>query len=343
MLKTKHPMRSTIVLGSALIFTASATVASADTAVSLSGFLNSGSPNSFNIAALESFAAANPSAVQTVTVGSDVYTGVSLYSYVHSYLATDPTVPKNDILRDYVVAGGSDGSSTVYALGNLSPSGFGTQNDIIAYSDSNGTLSNAGVIAADGADVANLTSLTVGHVSYAGAGAGGVSSAVTVSGDVSTPTTYTAGNLPGSLATQEITVSTPPVTGSSFTGVSLWDLLVQSGLSTTPSSVLNEYVIATGTDNYQSIFSLEEIDPQYGNQSDLVAYATGTGASLGTSGFARVVVPGDAKAGRYVSNIDNLTVVSVEAAAVPVPPSAVLMLSGLFAVGLGKRRKAFTI
>jgi len=219
----------------------------------------------------------------------------------------------------------------------LNGSGFGSQNDIIAYSDSNGALSGASIIAADGANVANLSSLNVGHVGYAGPGAGGVSSSFTIDGAVSNPTTYTASDLPGSLTPQNVTVSTVPLVGQSFTGVSLWNLLVQSGLSTDPATLINSYVIATGTDNYQAIFSLEELNPLYGNQADLLAYATGTGASLGSSGFARVVVPGDAKGGRYVSNLSSLSVVSV--AAVPVPTSAVMMLSGLFVLGFGQIRQ----
>lgn len=333
----KHPLRHTVVLGSALFLLTSVTVASADTAVSLGGFLQSSSPSSFNLATLQNYANSNPSAVQSVTVGSDTYTGVSLYSYMDTYVATDPTVPKNDILRDYVVASGSGGASMVYALGSLSGSGFGTQNDIIAYQDSNGALSGPSIIAADGANVANLSSLSVGHVSYPGAGAGGDSSSFTVNGNVSNPTTYTLNNLPNGLATQVLTVTTPPVTGDTFTGVSLWNLLVQAGLSTNPASLANEYVIATGTDNYQVVLSLEELNPLFGNQNDLLAYATGTGASLGASGFARLVLPGDAKAGRYVSNLDSLTVVSV--AAVPVPASAGLMLSGLLGVSFASFRK----
>ncbi|MDD4915378.1 MAG: hypothetical protein PHW13_10140 [Methylococcales bacterium] len=337
MLKARPYKRDALALGTALILLTSATAAFSDTAVNLGGYLNAGSPGSFDLASLQSFAASNPAAVTTVTVGSDVYTGVSLFSYLDSYVATDPTVPKNDILRDYAVATGSDGSSTVYALGSLNGSGFGTLNDIIAYSDSNGTLTGASLIAADGSSITNLSSLDVGHVGYAGAGAGGVSTTLTVNGDLSASTTYTASDLPGTLTTQVLTVSTPPVTGQSFTGVSLWDMLVQDGLSTDPATLANEYVIATGSDNYQSIFSLEELNPLYGNQNDLVAYATGAGASLGSSGFARIVAPGDAKAGRYVSNLESLTVVAVTS--VPLPASAVLMFGGLFAIGLGNFRK----
>ncbi|MGD0961126.1 MAG: hypothetical protein ABSB19_15070 [Methylomonas sp.] len=309
---------------------ASAT-ASADTPVSLSGFLNAGSPSSFDLTALQNYATANPTTVQTVTVGGDTYTGVSLYSYLDSYIATEYTSPtttvKNDILRDTVLATSASGASTVFALGNLSPSGFGNQNDIIAYQDSNGPLNAPSLIAPDGSSVYNLASLNVSNVTYPGAGAGGQSTSFTVSGLVSNPTTYTAANLPGSF--------TPEVVGS-YTGVSLWNLLVQDGISTNPANYLNEYVIVTGTDNYQVVYSLEELSPQYGNQNDIVAYATNTGAAIGANGFARTIVPGDTKAGRWMSNLDSITVVS----AVPVPGSAVLMLSGLLAIGANRLRKS---
>ena len=39
----------------------------------------------------------------------------------------------------------------------------------------------------------------------------------------------------------------------------------------------------------------------------MVAYATG-GQSLGTQGFARIVVPGDKAGGRFVSNIARIEV-----------------------------------
>ena len=49
------------------------------------------------------------------------------------------------------------------------------------------------------------------------------------------------------------------------------------------------------------------------------------------------MLPSDAKAGRYVSNLNSLTVVSV--ATVPVPASAVLLLTGLLGVGFTGFRK----
>ena len=298
----------------------------ADAAVSFGGFLNSGSPSSFSLTDIQNYAAANSGAIKTVTVGGDVYTGVSLGSYLGSYVATDPTVKKNDILRDYVTATDSNGGQTVYSLGELNGS-FGNQNDIIAYSDSNGALAGPGIIAADGANVLSLSSLQLSHLPYTPAG-GGVSSAFTIDGAVTNGGTYSSANFPGSLSTETVSVNTPPLTaGTSFTGVSLWDLLNLAGADTSSANLLHEFVIATGTDGYQAVISLAELSPLYGNNNDLIAFASNGGA-LGSSGFARLVVPGDvAKAGRYVSNLNELTVVAV--AAVPLPTSAWLLLSGL--------------
>ena len=96
--------------------------------------------------------------------------------------------------------------------------------------------------------------------------------------------------------------------------MSFWGLLNLAGIITDPTiknDILGKYVIATGSDGYQTVFSLGELSPNFGNQADLVAYANAPGNPLTTDGFARIVVPGDvAKAGRYVSNIVSLQVVS---------------------------------
>jgi len=55
------------------------------------------------------------------------------------------------------------------------------------------------------------------------------------------------------------------------------------------------------------VFGAGEIDPSFGGNQIMVAYATG-GASLGADGFARIVVPGDKAGGRFVSNIVEIEV-----------------------------------
>ena len=260
----------------------------ADTSVNLSGFLNSSSPSSLDIASLEAYGASHSGTVKTVSQNGVTYIGISLSSYLGSYVATDPTVSKNDVLRDVVQATGSNGS-TVYSLGDLNSS-FGNQNDILAYQANSSTLSSVSVIATDGADVSNLSSLTVDHVPYTSGAPGGLSSQFTISGAGLTPQSYTYTSL--SAATPSVTVT---ASGGTYTGTELWNLLIAAGLSTSNSNLLNEYVVVTGTDNYQTAFSLEELDPTYGNEKAVIAYEqAGYNGSLGSgNGFARLVLPGD--------------------------------------------------
>jgi hypothetical protein len=103
-----------------------------------------------------------------------------------------------------------------------------------------------------------------------------------------------------------------------YTGVSLWNLVQDAGLLTDPSiknDLLNFVVVATGSDGYRAAFSLGEINPAFGNQQDIVAYADQKGqlGSGGTDGAMRIVVPGDVAGGRYVSNLTSLQVMDVTA------------------------------
>jgi hypothetical protein len=103
----------------------------------------------------------------------------------------------------------------------------------------------------------------------------------------------------------------PVVTGS-FTGVVLWNLLnsARVGRISTNSNIenhiLHKVIVVTGNDCHQSVFSAGEIDPSFGGNQIMVAYATG-GASLDADGFARTVVPAD-KAGGFVSNVVEIEV-----------------------------------
>jgi hypothetical protein len=139
---------------------------------------------------------------------------------------------------------------------------------------------------------------------------------VLVAGQVGDPGIY---NLP---ATMPVTMESAtyqaagvPVSDT-YTGTTLWDLLTDAGGVTVTSAkndILSKYVIATGSDGYQAVFSLGEIDPSFGNQPVLIAYADTAGqlGPHGSDGLARVVVPGDIAGGRYVSDLVSLKVKSL--------------------------------
>ena len=144
---------------------------------------------------------------------------------------------------------------------------------------------------------------------------GGVSTSFKVSGDVTSRAVFNLDKLQRFAPAQaNVTYfAAGSVVTESFTGVLLWDLLNNSpvnGIVTDPNTkndILHKVIIVTGTDCYQSVFGAGEIDPFFGGSQIMVAYATG-GQSLGSAGFARIVVPGDKAGGRFVSNIATIEV-----------------------------------
>ena len=244
-------------------------------------------------------------------------------------VATDPAA-HNDLLAHYVVATGSDGYRAVFSLGEIDPR-FGGDAVMLAYDDTEGQLGwlepdgRARMVvpddAAGGRYVSDLAGLTIGTAPDVVAGAGrplhrarpawrrGTERGAGRGGSrrlapVTLTTTYTAGGR--------------PVTDT-YTGVPLWDLLTEAGVTTDASAhndILGFYVVATGSDGYRVVFSMGELDPRFGGESVLVAYDDTAGqlGPEGEDGFARMVVPGDLAGGRYVLNLVSIEVVDIDAA-----------------------------
>jgi hypothetical protein len=207
----------------------------------------------------------------------------------------------------------------------------------------NGSTGFARIVAAKdnfgGRYVSNLDNLRVGNAQVQTSMGGGVASRFLLSGSVTTPGTYT---LAGLEALPETTETVTFLSGgisvtATFTGVSIWTLLTDNGIVTNPeikNDILNYYLQATGSDGYSAILSLGELDPMFGGSlaaPDIIAYemvVDGVDEPLGADGFARVVVPGDVRGGRYVSNLVSLDVVG----AVPEPASIILLAAALLAL-----------
>jgi hypothetical protein len=262
---------------------------------------------------------------------SDTYTGTTLWNLLKTAGSVTTATAKNDILSKYVVATGSDGYTAVYSLGEINPQ-FGNQSILIASSDTAGELGPTGsdglsrvVVPGDiagGRYVSDLVSLTVGSLPEPGpTGPGGIAASAKLSGAVADPAIITPETLSRLNQSQTETATYLSGSGSvtdTYTGVSLWNLVQDAGLLTDPSiknDLLNFVVVATGSDGYRAAFSLGEINPAFGNQQDIVAYADQKGqlGSGGTDGAMRIVVPGDVAGGRYVSNLTSLQVMDVTA------------------------------
>lgn len=263
---------------------------------------------------------------------SDTYTGTSLWNLLTDAGGITTTSAKNDILSKYVIATSADGQQVVFSAGQLDPE-FGNQPVLAAYADTAGQLGpegDAGLArivvpgsVTGGANIPDLVRLQVESLPEPGpTGAGGIASEATLSGAIKDPTIITPATLSAlnQCMTETATyfMGTTSVTDT-YTGVPLWDLVQDAGLLTNPAiknNLLDFFVVATGSDGYRAIISLEEIAPKFGNQPDLIAYADTAGqlGPGGSDGALRLIVPGDNLGGRYVSNVVSLQVVDATAA-----------------------------
>lgn len=266
-----------------------------------------------------------PAFTQSVTFTSGsgtqsrTYTGATLWSVLSDAGITLDATKKNDGLNRYVLATGSDGYRVAFGLGEINPE-YGNKASVVAYGEtqngSPGPLASADgpfrVTAPGdvkgGRYVSNLVRLELRPSGSTAAGTGGgVSNGFAVSGAVTKPASFDLATL------QALPASTVTVAGTTYTGVNLWTLLSSTtGLKTDASAknpTLAMVAVATGSDGYKALVSLGEIDPGFGNKAALVAYAA-NGEGLGANGVARLIVPGEVKQSRSVSNLTHIEVIT---------------------------------
>lgn len=273
------------------------------------------------------------------TPQTHIYTGTSLWDLVSSRGLPAVASRKNDVLRDVVVATGSDGYKVAYSAGELNPS-FGNRADLVVYSEAVGGVPTS--LGADGFArttapgdvkggryVSNLTNINVVQAPIVPSQGGGSSTSLSLSGLVVHPGSFDLASL------EAMPTVTETVGNIHYTGVSLWDFLNAAGLkldSSIKNDVLSKYLLATGSDGYEAAFSLGELNPSFGNQPDIIAFMQ-DGQPLTSTGFARLVIPNDAKQGRWVSNLVDLRVLDA-VTAVPEPSTWAMLILGFAGIGV---------
>jgi hypothetical protein len=338
----KQTAGAALLLAGAIVWAPSP--ASADAIVSLSG------PTS-NAGSINLSTASSAQYGGLVTSGG--VTGYSLWGLLGGSSASSPTSPiygdittttpagdngKNAILRYYLLATNTGGSQSVISLGEIDPSFSGSATpDLVTFSGNTASL----VFTAPGAGPRNVSSLAglqllaVPALPALPSGTTApVSSSVTLAGNVSYPGAYRfQGADP-----QNVSPITETVNGDTYTGPPFFALIDPSN-----PDIQDQYVATAGTDGYEVVLSLAELDPTFGastatNQVDLVPYADTNGNFPG-DGLARTILPGDTPYahGRWVSNLD---LIEVAAAPVSEPATAALLMPGLIGIAvLALRRR----
>lgn len=143
----------------------------------------------------------------------------------------------------------------------------------------------------------------------------GQSTSILVTGEVIKPTVFDQTGLQQfSPAQENVTYfAAGSVVTNAYTGALLWDVLNSPPAgpiitnANIKNDILNKIIIVTGCDGYQSVFGAGEVDPFFGDNQIMLAYAV-NGQSLGSEGLAQIVAPGDKAGGRFVFIIDKIEV-----------------------------------
>ena len=132
-----------------------------------------------------------------------------------------------------------------------------------------------------------------------------------VQGDVATPLSLTADDL-AKLPRQTASVPAPDGSKIVYEGVTLFAVLQKAGApfgKQLRGKVLSTYVLAKAMDGYQVMFTLGELDPDFGNETILLADKRDGKPLPDKQGPFRLVCPNDHEGARSVRMLQTLEVV----------------------------------
>jgi hypothetical protein len=134
-----------------------------------------------------------------------------------------------------------------------------------------------------------------------------------VTGDVPSALSLNPADL-AQLPRETVSIDEQDGTRTAYQGVPLQAILAKAGIRlglALRGKALAAYVLATAKDGYQMIFSLGELDPDFGNAHVIVADKRNGAALFGYQGPLRLVVAGDKHGARSVRMLEKLQVVQV--------------------------------
>jgi DMSO/TMAO reductase YedYZ molybdopterin-dependent catalytic subunit len=137
---------------------------------------------------------------------------------------------------------------------------------------------------------------------------------LTVTGDIPTPLTLRAEDL-AAMPREKASIPEQDGTEIEYEGVPLREVLKRAGAplgGQLRGKALASYVVAKAHDGYQVVFTLGEIDAQFGNQQIIVADKRDGKSLFGYQGPFRLVCPHDKAGARSVRMLETLEFVKLQ-------------------------------
>lgn len=134
---------------------------------------------------------------------------------------------------------------------------------------------------------------------------------LTIQGDIPSQLSLSANDL-AAMPRQTVSIPAPDGGKISYEGVSLFDILQKAGAPSgnkLRGKALSTYVLAQAGDGYQVAFTLGELDPQFGNETVVVADRRDGKPLPEKQGPFRLVCPNDKEGARSVRMLETLHVV----------------------------------
>ena len=159
----------------------------------------------------------------------------------------------------------------------------------------------------------SLALMSCASFSTAAGGTAANADSISIDGAVEHPRSLTRAeliNLPATTEAVSLKTGKGVLTGR-YTGVLLWTLLQQASIKVSAehrNDAMRHTIVVTSSDGYSTVLSVAEIDPEFGDERAIIAYAKDGQPLSDKRGFARLILPADRSAGRAISGVARITV-----------------------------------